>query len=207
MKKNIFNIVFVLILLAGLVGCQGKNNDATKVSGSDPIYEVRIPQNVSGDTIIDEFYSTANSFFKASYPDAIYTGFVYFGNLPQIDSMDGNMSLSFASTESGIMGSVVTLTAVYDAETRIVSYYTTDSGKKPDEAPQSISTARFIELTGKVKGYLQNIKVTDGIVQITEETQDGIWTVLHYSSANSKADLELRIDTVTLDLIEYKQNP
>ncbi len=207
MRKTVLLFLFVMISV-GLVGCEPKEKPLGQTNSSEPVYEVKIPDKVTGATLIDEFQKTASQFFKGSYPDMVYAEFYYEGNLAQIDQAFGDMQLHYLGIPSdGLVKTPVKLSAIYTKSDRHIAYYVENTTDKSDLVSQKISSQRFILFVDKMKEYLQNIGLNEGYVELSELPLEGYWIVYHYPAEGKNADLELKIKSDTLEIMDYKQNP
>ena len=212
MNKQVVRILSGLLLVIMLVSCKGKSNNSVYVPDSDPTYKLKILEDVSNDSLVDVFVDLTLGHYKYIYPDLQYAHFMYDGDLNHMDEFDATMTLQFTATEqNGILSTPVLLSAVYDANTRVIYFYRDDykdsgSAQANPDAP-IISSERFNQFTAKMMSYFQHVNISGGYVEISENVADGNWIVYHFPEKNGRADVKFRIAGDTFDLIEYDMNP
>ena len=205
MRKT-FSIILLIVITISLTAC-GKNNSGEE-SLSDPVYEVLISHDVPTDELVDAFAKYGKQFFMAKYSDIVYTQFYFEGDFNNLETVNGDMKITYLATDtSGLLNSPAKLVASYDKSNRHVTYYELDTGEKTKANPSPVTSAEFKEVVEKMKGYLENLGISSGYIEMTEYALDGLWVINHLPDKSKKADVQLKIDSITLELLEYTQNP
>lgn len=212
MKKQVFRIFSIFLLVMMLTSCKTETSHSIFVPDSDPLYKLKVLEDVPNTQLIDVYLDLTLGYYKFIYPDMQYAHFIYSGNLDEIEAMKGSMTIQYTAVEkNGVISSPVLLSAVFDPATRVVYFYKDDLGNEKTAAEgvtlTPISSTRFQQLSEKLTGYFEQVNITDGYVEITENVVDGEWIVLHYPSQNGSADAKFRINGDTFELLEYDMHP
>ena len=206
MMRKFFSIILLLVFTISLTACGGKNSEEKLFS--EPIYEVTILDSVPTTELVDTFSQYGKQFFIGSYKNIIYTEFHYEGDFDSLEIVNGDMTLIYLATNtSGLIDSSIKLAAKYDKSNRHVTYYRLDTNESSPKNPSPISSARFSEVVEKMKGYFGNLDISSGYIEMTEYALDGQWIINHFPDEGKYADIQLIIDSTTLELLEYNQNP
>jgi uncharacterized membrane protein YkoI len=207
MMRKTFSIIFIILLGITLTGCGGGKLSGKQAYG-EAVYTVMIQDDVEPGDMVNMVVKNANQYFKRAHPNLVYTEFFYGGNLDSLDRVNGEMQITYLGTDtSSLINSPKKLVAEYTKTNRNLDYFVQDTSEKTDATTTVISSLRFSQVAEKVQAYFGNLGISSGYVEMTEYALEGYWTVYHYALQGKNADTELKIDSVTLELIEYNQNP
>jgi hypothetical protein len=204
MMRKAFLILITLVTAVSLVACGNKDSSIDVKDLNDSVAEVWLPDFVPNDEVIDTFYDYGQMYFNNTYENFVYTEFQYSGLYEGLDQIDGDMIIIFSADKLGTAISTTNLlVSVYTKSDRNINYYVKDGGEKTESTPIALTSQRYSTFIETMKSYLSNLGVTSGYIEITEYPLDGYWMVYHSPAKGKTHDITMKIDSNTLELLEY----